>query len=236
MYSFYQTLFGRRDVRGEFLPDPVPDDVLARLLTAAHHAPSVGLSQPWNFVLVRDKQVKHAVHSAFVEANQEARQQFGAERRELYSALKLQGILDAPLNICVTCDRDRGGPVVLGRTHQPDMDLYSTVCAVQNMWLAARYEEIGIGWVSIIKPEQLQQILCLPEQVVPVAYLCLGYVSGFREEPELAQRGWADRLPLQELVFCDRWGERAEESALDEALSALADWPRRIVLGEAPEE
>lgn len=141
--AVYQTLFSRRDVRGPFRPEPVPDAVVSRLLTAAHFAPSVGFMQPWNFVLVRDPAVKRQVHAAFLRANAEAVWQFEAERRDLYQRLKLEGILEAPLNLCVTCDRDRAGPVVLGRTHNRAMDLYSTVCAVQNLWLAARAEGIG---------------------------------------------------------------------------------------------
>lgn len=143
--GFYETLFNRRDVRGEFRDDEIPDDVLARLLIAAHHAPSVGLSQPWNFIVVKRPETKKQVYHAFCEANAEAEQLFSEERRQKYSELKLQGITQAPVNLCVTCDRARGGDVVLGRTHQPEMDLYSTVCAVQNLWLAARAEGVGMG-------------------------------------------------------------------------------------------
>ena len=136
--AVYQAIFSRRDVRGQFLPMPVPDDVLGRLLMAAHHAPSVGFMQPWNFLLVRSDEVKQRVQGVFKEANAEAARMFPDERREIYSKLKLQGILEAPINLCITCDRTRSGPVVLGRTHMPTMDLYSSVCAVQNLWLAAR--------------------------------------------------------------------------------------------------
>lgn len=226
MAGFYQTLFGRRDVRSEFLPTPLPDAVLARLLLAAHHAPSVGLSQPWNFIVVRDREIRQAVHDGFTEANREAAAMFPGERRPLYSRLKLEGILDAPVSLCITCDRQRGGEVVLGRTHQREMDLYSTVCAVQNLWLAARAEDIGVGWVSIIRPERLRAIFALPEHVVPVAYLCLGYVSRFRDEPELQERGWAQRLPVEQLVYVDRWGQAGAGDGLFAALDALRDWPQ----------
>src|SRR5207245_2016572 len=124
------------------------------------------------------------VHAAFQQANSEALALFTGERREKYATLKLEGILDSALNICVTCDRDRFGPVVLGKTCQPDMDLYSTVCAVENLWLAARAEGIGVGWVSIIHVAELATILNLPAHVVPVAYLCLGHVADFPPEPE----------------------------------------------------
>jgi len=124
--------------------------------------------------------------------------------------LKLEGIVESPLNLCVTCDRSRHGPIVLGRTSQPEMDLYSTVCAVENLWLAARAEGVGVGWVSILDPADLRSILGIPESVVPVAYLCLGLVSEFGPEPELQRLKWLDRMDLAPLVFEDRWGQPAE--------------------------
>jgi 5,6-dimethylbenzimidazole synthase len=229
MQGFYETLFGRRDVRSEFQLSPIPDDVLARLIIAAHHAPSVGLSQPWNFLVVQSPQIKQAVHQAFVEANEEAAALFEGERQQQYRQLKLQGILDAPVNVCITCDRQRGGEVVLGRTHQPQMDIYSTVCAVQNFWLAARAEGIGVGWVSIISPDRLSSILNLPSHVVPIAYLCVGYVAFFRQRPELEERGWEGRRPVEELVFTDQWGEQSAGHPLYDALISQCDWPRQFV-------
>jgi len=206
--AVYRAIHSRRDVRSQFTPRPVDDATLLRLLDAAHHAPSVGFMQPWNFIVIRDAQVKGRVQAAFAEANAEAAALFPAERRPLYSALKLEGITAAPVNLCVTCDRSRGGPVILGRTHAPEMDLYSTVCAVQNLWLAARAEGIGVGWVSIFREGALKQLLNLPDQVVPVAYLCLGHVDELHAEPELQARGWRSRLPLEDLVFHDGWGQR----------------------------
>lgn len=211
--AVYQTLFTRRDVRGPFAPDPIPDAVLARLLAAAHFAPSVGFMQPWNFLLVRDPALKGQVHAAFLRANAEAAQRFDGERRDLYQRLKLEGIREAPLNLCVTCDRDRAGPVVLGRTHDPAMDVYSTACAVQNLWLAARAEGIGVGWVSILHPTALRDLLGLPDRIVPVAYLCLGYVGQFRDRPDLEAAGWRERLPLDTLIFLERWGETGGATA-----------------------
>lgn len=208
--AVYRAIFERRDVRGQFLPDPIDPEALRRILEAAHAAPSVGLSQPWNFLLVRSEEVKSRVRAAFARADAEAQARFEGERRRLYSELKLQGIAEAPLNLLVTCDRERGGPVVLGRTHQLDTDLYSTVCAVQNLWLAARAEGIGVGWVSIFHDADLREIFALPDRVVPVAYLCLGHVRELYDRPELAVRGWGARLELDQLIFEDRWGERAE--------------------------
>lgn len=205
--AVYRAIFTRRDVRSQFLPDPVPPDVLERVLLAAHHAPSVGFMQPWNFIVISSGEVKRAVSQAFARANGEAAQLFKDERLTLYSALKLEGILDAPLNICVTCDRTRGGPVVLGRTHNHDTDLYSTVCAVQNLWLAARAEGLGVGWVSIFNDADLRAILSLPENITPVAYLCVGWAKQLHASPELEVRGWRRRLALESLIFRDGWGQ-----------------------------
>jgi len=205
---FYEILYGRRDVRGQFLPDDVPDEVLTNILHAAHHAPSVGLSQPWNFILIRDAEQRRNIYDAFVEANDEAAKMFDEGRRSHYQSLKLQGILDTPLNVCITCDRKRGGPVVLGKTHQAEMDLYSTVCAVQNFWLAARAENVGVGWVSIIQKEKLIELLDLPEGVVPVAYLCVGYVSEFLKKPELELAQWEKRTQLEDMIYTDTWGQK----------------------------
>ncbi len=227
--DFYRVLFSRRDVRGQFLPDPVDPAALARILLAAHHAPSVGLSQPWNFILVRDRAVRTRVHQAFCEARAGEEALFEGKHRAAYRDLKLEGILDAPLNICVTCDRGRDGPVVLGRTRQPDTDLYSSACAVQNLWLAARAEGLGVGWVSIVEPARLVDILGLPEQVVPLAYLCIGHVAWFHERPELEVKGWRRRLPVADLVFGDTWGQSDGDDDLRAALAALADWPASAV-------
>lgn len=221
--AVYRAIYSRRDVRGQFLPDAIPDEQLARLLMAAHHAPSVGFMQPWNFLVVRTEEIKRRVHAAFAEANAEAARMFPDEKREIYSKLKLQGILEAPVNLCVTCDRTRSGPVVLGRTHMPTMDLYSSVCAVQNLWLAARAEGLGVGWVSIFHERALQAALGIPEHIVPVAYLCIGRVSQFKDRPELESAGWLPRLPVGELVFHEQWGhpDSQSEQALTDLLQTM---------------
>ena len=205
--AVYRAISTRRDVRDQFLPRPIPQDVLERLLAAAHAAPSVGFMQPWSFVLIRDMGVKQAAWEAFARANAEAEAMFAEEERSLYRSLKLEGIRKAPLSICVTCDPDRAGPVVLGRTHNARMDSFSTVCAIQNLWLAARAEGIGMGWVSIFHDDDVRAILGIPRRIEIVAWLCLGYVDELYSEPELAVKGWRQRLPLEELVFTDRWGE-----------------------------
>ena len=204
--AVYRAIETRRDVRDQFLPDPVPQPVIDRLLKAAHAAPSVGFMQPWNFVLVRSEEIRSRVHQAFQRANAEAAAMFEGERQERYRAMKLEGIMKAPLSICITCDPTRGGKVVLGRTHNPRMDVYSTVCAVQNLWLAARAEGIGVGWVSIFHDSDIRAIIGIPEHVEIVAWLCVGYVNELYGEPELAVKGWRQRLPLGDLVFEDRWG------------------------------
>ncbi|UGX86672.1 5,6-dimethylbenzimidazole synthase [Phyllobacterium meliloti] len=203
--AVYKAIYTRRDVRDQFLPRPIEDDVLMRLLDAAHHAPSVGFMQPWNFILIRDEARKAEVHRAFTRANAEAAAMFADERQALYASLKLEGIVKAPVNLCITCDRTRGGDVVLGRTHNPQMDIYSTVCAVQNLWLAARAEGIGVGWVSIYHDQDMRRILGIPDHIEIIAYLCIGYVSKLYDSPELEKRGWRKRLPLAELIFEDQW-------------------------------
>lgn len=216
--AIYQAIFTRRDVRGQFLPDPVPDDVLARILMAAHHAPSVGFMQPWNFLVVRDGAVKARLHAAFAQAHAEAADMFPDAKQATYRALKLEGIREAPLGICITCDRARSGPVVIGRTHMPAMDLYSSVCAVQNLWLAARAEGLGVGWVSIFDETALRVALGIPAEIVPIAYLCVGYVSHFKDRPELETAGWLPRLPIEELVYFDAWGRQDAADPLVEQL------------------
>ena len=206
-HPLYQLIFTRRDVR-RFRPDPVPEDLLQRILSAAHHAPSVGFMQPWNFIVIRDLQVKRKVKDLFLRENSKAAVVFRGKRRLLYNRLKLEGILEAPVNLCVTCDPSRFGPHVLGRHTIRRTDVYSTCCAVQNLWLAARAEGIGVGWVSITRNDRLKRILGIPRGVIPVAYLCVGYPVEFLPEPELKKAGWADRLPLDDLIFSDHWGRK----------------------------
>lgn len=203
--SFYKAIYTRRDVRDQFLPNAVPEEVLLRLLDAAHHAPSVGFMQPWNFIVIRAQEDRERIWQAFSEANEEAASMFSGERQPTYRSLKLEGIRKAPVNICVTCDRTRGGEVVLGRTHNPNMDIYSTVCAIQNLWLAARAEGIGMGWVSIFRDADLKSILEIPDRIEIVGYLCLGYVDQLYERPELEVKGWNRRIPLEELIFEGKW-------------------------------
>jgi 5,6-dimethylbenzimidazole synthase len=208
--AVYKAIMLRRDIRRQFESAPIPQDVLTRILSAAHHAGSVGFMQPWDFILVEDKETRQRVRDSFLLERDRSAQFYEGERKELYLSLKLEGILESALNLCITCDRTRGGPHVLGRSTILETDLYSTCCAVQNLWLASRAEGIGVGWVSILDPRQLSIILRLPDHVVPVAYLCLGYVRDFPDSPDLQRAGWRQRIPLSELVHFNNWESRAD--------------------------
>lgn len=203
--GLYRAIYERRDVRSHFLPDAIPEEVLARILDAAHHAPSVGFMQPWDFIVIRDLAIRNQVRENFERANQQAAGIYEGEKRTLYDSLKLAAIVEAPLNLCVTCDHQRTKGAGLGRQSNPSTDLYSTVCAVQNLWLAARAESLGVGWVSILDTEALQTTLEIPREITPVAYLCIGYVSEFSTQPELEKKGWEQREPLANLIHHDRW-------------------------------
>ena len=208
--AVYRVITARRDVRRGFLDLPLPADLLDRLLAAAHSAPSVGLMQPSRFVVVRDLAVRKTVHGIFERANAEAAASYVGERRERYVDLKLEGIVEAPQNLCVLCDPNNGRGHKLGRQTMPEAALYSTVCAIQNLWLAARAEAVGVGWVSILDPEKLREILNIPAHFVLVAYLCLGYVHSFASEPDLERYGWEKRVPLETVVSYDRYSEEGE--------------------------
>jgi 5,6-dimethylbenzimidazole synthase len=203
---FYRVIERRRDVRA-FRPDPIPSDTLYRILGAAHHAPSVGLMQPWNFIVIQEADTKSRIKEIFLEENEKAAAHYSGPRANLYLSLKLEGIQEAPVNLCVTSDRTRAGPHVLGRNTIVDTDLYSTCCAIENLWLAARVEGIGVGWVSILSHDELRKLLGIPDHIVVVAYLCLGYAQEFFDEPELQRRRWASRVPLDQLVYRERWGQ-----------------------------
>lgn len=222
--AVYEAIFTRRDVRGEFLADRLPDQTIARILSAGHRAPSVGLSQPWDFTLISGAEKRAEIAAIFARANAQAAEIFAREGRGQYRNLKLEGILSAPLNICVTVDPARNRQTVLGATHMPDMQLFSAVCAIQNMWLAARAEGVGMGWVSILEEEAVKKALCMPSHVRIVGYLTLGYVRGFFKKAELEARGWKNRDTLKSHVFAESWARPAENlGALCDREDQLAD-------------
>ena len=204
---FYKIIFSRRDVRRNFIRKKISNRVLLRILTAAHHAPSVGYSQPWNFILIRDRNSRLNIKESFSKERLKSIELLAKdkERKRKYLDLKLEGILESNLNICVTYDHKRFGPYVIGRMTIKEAGVYSVCCAIQNLWLAARAENIGVGWVSIINNKDLKRILKLPSTVKPIAYLCLGYVKKFEGEPDLQSQNWLSRLHLEKVINYEQW-------------------------------
>ena len=194
----------RRDIR-RFRPDPIAEDTLMRLLEGAHAAPSVGLSQPWRFVVVRSEETKAAMQS-FVQKERLVQSEFFDEQASQFLDLKIEGIREAPISICVCCDRGEPDEEILGRHTIRDADIYSTCLAIENLWLAARAEGIGVGWVSFYKPEDVSALLGLPDRVVPIAWLCVGYPDERPVRPGLESNGWQLRRPLEQFIFDERWG------------------------------
>lgn len=205
--GLYKAIFTRRDVRSHFNSKPIDNEILTRILNAAHHAPSVGFSQPWNFILIKDLQTKARIKQSFEEEKNKSTNQVDDSKKEKYISLKLEGILESDVNICITYDPTRFGPFVIGRSSIPETGIYSVCCAVENLWLAARSEEIGVGWVSILSNDALKTVLELPDHIVPVAYLCLGHVEEFAEKPDLEVVKWLPRLDLKDVVYFERWGQ-----------------------------
>ncbi|WP_017627712.1 nicotinate-nucleotide--dimethylbenzimidazole phosphoribosyltransferase [Nocardiopsis chromatogenes] len=232
--AVYRVISERRDVRTGFRPDPVPDEVLTRVLSAAHQAPSVGFSQPWDFVLVQDGDVRARVQELVQQQRAEYARALPGARARAFSGLKVEAILDTPVNVVVTVDPTRGGRHTLGRHAQPQTASYSTALAVENMWLAARAEGLGVGWVSFFHERDLAAMLDLPPHLEVVAYLCLGYVDDFPPEPELALGGWAKRRPLSWAVHREQYGRRGlpgekATSLLDETIATIRPLDTRAV-------
>jgi 5,6-dimethylbenzimidazole synthase len=205
MNDIYDVMYRRRDVRAEFTGLPIAAEVLERVLGAAHAAPSVGMSQPWDFILVRDL----AVRQAFFDHVQDERATFAGslagEQAERFARIKIDGVLESTLSVVVTYDPQRGGPGVLGRHAIADAGLYSVCLAIQNLWLAATAEGLGVGWVSFYREPYLQELLRIPSEVRPVAWLCLGPVTHLETVPDLERHGWRARTPLAEAVHEEHW-------------------------------
>ncbi|MFE5619255.1 nicotinate-nucleotide--dimethylbenzimidazole phosphoribosyltransferase [Streptomyces sp. NPDC056524] len=199
----------RRDIRNGFRSDPIPHEVLLRVLEAAHTAPSVGHSQPWDFVVIRSAETRRSMHELAQRQREAYAKSLPKARAKQFKELKIEAILDTPVNIVVTADPTRGGRHTLGRYTQPQMAPYSSALAVENLWLAARAEGLGVGWVSFFDEREMVRSLGLPEHLEVVAYLCVGYVDEFPEEPELMQAGWSKRRPLSWVVHEETYGRRA---------------------------
>ncbi len=205
--GFYKAVFSRRDVRAHFTSEPIDDKILSKILNAAHHAPSVGFSQPWNFILIKEMETRKKIRDSFDSERKRSSDLVEEPKRSKYLSLRLEGILDSAVNICVTYDPSKFGPFVIGRTSIPETGIYSVCCAIQNLWLAARTEGIGLGWVSILSNDDLKKILDIPDRVVPIAYLCLGHVSEFAQKPDLETVGWLPRLDLKDVVYYEKWNK-----------------------------
>jgi 5,6-dimethylbenzimidazole synthase len=202
--AIYRVMSMRRDMR-HFLPDPLDDALLERLLSAAHMAPSVGFMQPWRFIRVRNPELRTKIH-ALVEAERVNTARALAEREDEFMRLKVEGILDCGELLVAALAHGREGHV-FGRRTMPEMDLASVACAIQNLWLAARAENVGMGWVSLFDPEELRRLIHMPEGSRPVAVLCLGYVPAFYSRPMLEEADWAHRLNLKNMLQTDYWTE-----------------------------
>lgn len=190
----------RRDVRGNrFINTPLPENAINQILESALYAPSVGYSQPWQFVLIDDQAIKQKVLHSFCEENSKAQTLFEGDKKHIYQQLKLEGIIDAPLNIAVFYKPSE--KPTLGQTSMNEVGRYSVVCAIQNMWLMARSLNIGMGWVSIIDPNKVKSAVNAPKDSELIAYLCLGYVTEFLDEPELKIKKWEQEKQKQDLVF-----------------------------------
>ena len=204
--AVYRAIAERRDMR-HFLPDPVDPDTLQRLLEAAHRAPSVGLMQPWRFIRITRADLRQQIH-ALVEAERQRTAEALGERQEEFMRLKVEGILDCG-EVLVAALADGRERHIFGRRTLPEMDLASVACAIQNLWLAARAEGLGLGWVSLFDPEALASLLAMPPGGKPVAILCLEQVEAFYPAPMLELEGWIQGRRLEDMLYLDEWGRLA---------------------------
>ncbi|USY56010.1 5,6-dimethylbenzimidazole synthase [Bacillus sp. 1780r2a1] len=205
--AVYKAIYGRRDVR-TFLSKEVSEEKINRILNAAHHGPSVGFMQPWNFILISSNSVKEKLAWAADKERRALAIHYEGQKEKDFLELKIQGLKEAPLTICVTCDPTRGGSHVLGRNSIPETDIMSTACAIQNMWLAAYAEGLAMGWVSFYKKNDVRDILNIPPHIDPIALMSVGYTENYPEKPILEQANWAQRRSLEHLIYEDVWGEK----------------------------
>jgi 5,6-dimethylbenzimidazole synthase len=221
MSRFYDVLHRRRDVRAEFTGEPVDPVQLKRILDAAHAAPSVGLSQPWDFIIVTDDDLRRRFQRHVRDERDVFAQSLSGEEAQRFEKIKIEGVLEASLSIVVTYDALRGAPHVLGRHAIADAGLYSTVLAIENMWLSCSLEGWGLGWVSFYREEFLRDLLSIPEAVRPVAWLCVGPVSFLQSVPDLERHGWRQRRELAEALHLDQWQSSGSEIVLANDAPAL---------------
>jgi 5,6-dimethylbenzimidazole synthase len=214
--AIYRVIAERRDMR-HFRSEPVPAEILALLLQAAHFAPSVGFMQPWRFIRITDNHLRQQIHN-LVEAERIATAQALAEREDEFMRLKVEGIRECGELLVVSLMNDRDKHL-FGRRTLPEMDLASAACAIQNLWLAARAEGLGVGWVSLFEPEQLAKLLDMPSDAKPIAILCIGYVDEFYPRPMLETEGWASRENIEYLVFENRWRHFQAENTIESTAS-----------------
>nr|WP_084528858.1 5,6-dimethylbenzimidazole synthase [Nocardia crassostreae] len=206
--SVYDAIRLRRDVRVEFTGEVVPDDTLLRILEAAHRAPSVGNSMPWDFVVVRETAMLREFADHVADKRREFHDSLPSDRTGTFNPIKIEGIVESGTGIVVTHNQSRGGTHILGRATVPETGIYSTILAIQNLWLAATAEGVGVGWVSFYDTPVLTDLLNLPPHVKPVAWLCVGPVTEFQTVPDLERFGWRDRRPLTAAVHWDRFTDR----------------------------
>jgi 5,6-dimethylbenzimidazole synthase len=210
--AIYRVIAERRDMR-HFLPTPIPAPLLTKLLQAAHQAPSVGLMQPWRFIRINDIELRKKIHQQVNEERIKTAAAIGeyetTARMAEFMRLKVEGVLDCGELLVVTLCNDREKHI-FGRRTIPEMDMASVSCAIQNLWLAARAEGIGMGWVSLFDPEKLGTLLKIPKGAKPIAVLCLGYVNSFYKAPMLVEEGWATEKPLRDMLMENYWGSDSE--------------------------
>ena len=205
--AVYRAIGERRDMR-HFIADPIDQDILQRLFQAAWQAPSVGLMQPWRMIRITDTGIRNAIHQ-IVENERVLTAKALGERETEFLQLKVEGIKDCA-EVLVVSLMDKRESHIFGRRTLPEMDLASVSCAIQNMWLAARAEGLGMGWVSLFDPQKLSDLLGIPNGACPVAILCLGHVDDFYQQPMLEQENWRQRQPLDELIFENRWENKTK--------------------------
>ncbi|CAJ63066.1 MULTISPECIES: 5,6-dimethylbenzimidazole synthase [Frankia] len=208
--ALYDAIHRRRDVRGQFTGAPIPADALGRVLAAAHAAPSVGLSQPWDFIRVTDDGTRRAFHAHVQHERAVFAATLAGDRAERFAGIRIDGILAASMSLVVTYDAGRGEPAVLGRHAIADAGLYSVCLAIENLWLAATAEGLGVGWVSFYREPFVRELLGIPVGIRPVAWLCVGPVTHLEATPDLERHGWARRRPLADAVHAERWRGRPE--------------------------